>query len=45
MGAVVGMGAELSTMDHVVAVAYFEVDYSEIARIQCPATFLETLLP
>lgn len=31
--------------DHVVAVAYFEVDCSEIAQIQFPATFLETLLP
>ena len=57
MGAVVEMGVELSRMDHVVVVAaavvvvgavaymYFEVGYSEMAWIQCPATFLKTLLP
>ena len=28
-----------------VAYMYFEVGYSEMAWIQCPATFLKTLLP
>ena len=36
----------VGTVADVVAVAYFVVDYSEIAWIlHCPVTFLEILLP
>ena len=47
MDLVVVVAVVVGAVADVVAVArmYFEAGYSEMAWIQCPATFLKTLLP
>ena len=42
---VVVVAAAVVVVVGAVAYMYFEVGYSEMAWIQCPATFLKTLLP
>ena len=45
MDHVVVVAAAVVVVVGAVAYMYFEVGYSEMAWIQCPATFLKTLLP
>ena len=42
---VVVVAAAVVVVVGAVVYMYFEVGYSEMAWIQCPATFLKTLLP